>query len=122
MNDKKLTNQYKGTNGENVAANFLLQKGYNIIERNWRYKHWEIDLIVSKENKLHFIEVKTRTSKQFGNPEESIGTKKMTALKNGIEQYLLQHTEWLLIQIDVVAIIMNNEKVEEIFFIEDVFF
>jgi putative endonuclease len=122
MNDKKLTNQYKGTNGENVAANFLLQKGYNIIERNWRYKHWEIDLIVSKENKLHFIEVKTRTSKQFGNPEESIGTKKMTALKNGIEQYLLQHTKWLLIQIDVVAIIMNNEKVEEIFFIEDVFF
>jgi putative endonuclease len=122
MNDKKLTNQDKGINGENVAANFLLQKGYKIIERNWRYKHWEIDLIVSKENKLHFIEVKTRTSKQFGNPEESIGIKKMGSLKKGIEQYLVQHTEWKFIQIDVVAIIMSNEEIKEIFFIEDVFF
>ena len=82
-------NQDKGTKGENVATDYLLQKDYTIIERNWRYKHWEIDIIASKNKKLHFVEVKTRTNKKFGNPEESINEKKMNALKKGAEQYLL---------------------------------
>lgn len=122
MDNNKLTNQYKGANGENVAAAYLLQKGYSIIERNWRYKHSEIDIIASKENKLHFVEVKTRTSKLFGNPEESVDNKKMNALKKGAEQYLFQNQQWQHIQFDVVAIKMKKELVEEIFFIEDVFF
>ena len=122
MNDKKLTNQDKGANGENVAVAYLLQKGYSIIERNWRHKHSEIDIIAAKENKLHFVEVKTRTSKRFGNPEESVGEKKMNALKKGAEEYLYQNQQWQHIQFDIIAITMKNEIVEEIFFIADVFF
>ncbi|MCX6209605.1 MAG: YraN family protein [Bacteroidetes bacterium] len=111
-----------GNKGENVATEYLLQNGYTIIERNWRYKHWEIDIICSRNKKLHFVEVKTRTNKKFGNPEESINESKMNALKKGAEMYLLQNEQWTLIQFDVVAITMNKEIIEEIFFIEDVFF
>lgn len=115
-------NQDKGTKGENVATDYLLQKDYTIIERNWRYKHWEIDIIASKNKKLHFVEVKTRTNKKFGNPEESINEKKMNALKKGAEQYLLINEQWTIIQFDVIAITLNKTEVEEIFLIEDVFF
>ena len=122
MNNNKLTNQDKGNNGENVATAYLLQKGYTILERNWRYKHSEIDIIASKNSKLHFVEVKTRTNKQFGNPEESVGVKKMNALKKGADEYLFQHQEWKFIEFDIISIKMSGEKIEEIFFIEDVFF
>lgn len=111
-----------GNKGENVATTFLLQKGYVIIARNWRYKNYEIDIICSKDNKLHFVEVKTRTSNKFGNPEESINQTKMNALKKAAEQYLIQNEQWTLIQFDVVAITFRKEALEEIFFIEDVFF
>lgn len=122
MNEKKLNNIDKGTNGENVAAAYLLQNGYTIIDRNWRFKHWEIDIIASKENKLHFVEVKTRTSKKFGNPEEGVNEKKMSSLKKGAEEYFFQNPQWSLIQFDVIAVTMRKEIVEEIFLIEDVFF
>ena len=115
-------NQYKGNLGENVATEFLLQNGYTIIERNWRHKHWEIDIIASKSNTLHFVEVKTRTNKKFGNPEESIGAKKMNALKKGAEEYLLLNPQWINIQFDVIAIKLYKQIVEEIFMIEDVYF
>ncbi|MFY7964489.1 MAG: YraN family protein [Chitinophagaceae bacterium] len=120
--NKKLNNIDKGNNGENVAAAYLLQNGYCIIERNWRHKHWEIDIIASKENKLHFIEVKTRTNKKMGNPESAVTEKKMNTLKKGAEEYLFQNQQWTKIQFDVVAIIINKEVVEEILLIEDVFF
>jgi len=81
MNEIGLKNIDKGNNGENVAASYLLQNGYGILERNWRFKHWEIDIIAFRDNKLHFIEVKTRTSKKFGNPEQSVTEKKMNSLK-----------------------------------------
>jgi putative endonuclease len=122
MSEIGLKNIDKGNNGENVAASYLLQNGYSILERNWRFKHWEIDIIASKENKLHFVEVKTRTSKKFGNPEQSVTEKKMNSLKKGAEEYLFQNQQWQFIQFDVIAITMNKQKVDEIFLIEDVFF
>jgi putative endonuclease len=122
MNENKLNNIDKGTIGENVAATYLLQNGYTILYRNWRFKHWEIDIIASKENKLHFVEVKTRTSKKFGNPEEGVNEKKMSSLKKGAEEYLFQNQQWGFIQFDVIAVTLKKEIVEEIFLIEDVFF
>ncbi len=122
MSKNKLNNIDRGNKGENVAATFLLQNGYTILQRNWRFKHWEIDIIASKENKLHFVEVKTRTSKKFGNPEEGVNEKKMSSLKKGAEEYLFQNQQWSFIQFNVIAITMKKEIVEEIFLIEDVFF
>ncbi len=120
--NKKTSNQHKGTYGENIATNFLNENGFVVLERNWRYKHCEVDIICKKNNTIHFIEVKTRTSNEFGNPEESINDKKMNALKKAAEQYLIEHPEYLLIQFDVIAIKINHQKVEDLFVIEDVFF
>lgn len=122
MTNKKTNNQYKGTLGENIATNYLVENGFVILERNWRYKHCEVDIICQKNNILHFVEVKTRFSNQFGNPEESINEKKMNALKKAAEEYLSQNQKWNFLQFDVIAIKLNGAKIEEIYFIGDVFF
>src|ERR1044072_8541437 len=91
-----------GTDGEDLAVKYLIEKGYSILHRNWRYSHWEIDIIASYKNKLHFIEVKTRRTDTFGHPEESITRKKMRLLMQSAEQFLFQHPRWKLVQFDVV--------------------
>lgn len=111
-----------GRLGEEMAASFLIKKGYQIKERNWRFRHWEVDIIASLRNKLHFVEVKTRNSLRFGKPEESISREKMTHLRNAAEQYQYQHPEWKYIQFDVIAITLVNGIAKEIYLIEDVYF
>ena len=116
-----MNNKHTGDKGETIAANFLQRKGFEILERNWRHKHLEIDIIASKNDKLFFIEVKTRTNTKFGLPEESITKAKMNHLKVGAEGYLALNPQWEKIQFDVISIMITKEK-EEIFLIEDVFF
>ena len=115
-------NQLKGNQGEELAATYLVKKGYSLLERNWRFRRWEVDIIASKDRFLHFIEVKTRHSLCFGRPEESITRDKMSNLRNAAEEYQYQHPEWKYIQFDVLAITIMNEEVKEIFMIEDVYF
>ena len=115
-------NNETGNLGEEIATKFLTEKGYSLLHRNWRFSHWEVDIIVSKENKLHFIEVKTRHTTQYGRPEESIKKDKMQALKNAAEAYLNIHPQWKYIQFDVVAIMLWNDEPREIFLIEDIYF
>lgn len=118
----KLNTKNTGNIGEELAAQWLLQKGFCILARNWRYKHSEVDIIASQKNILHFIEVKTRNSTQFGQPEESINTTKMNALKKAAVAYVEQNTEWKKIQFDVMAITLKPNNNHEFFMIEDVFF
>jgi putative endonuclease len=115
-------NQNKGNKGEELAAAYLLSKGYSILERNWRFRHWEVDIIAAKNRFLYFIEVKTRHSLRYGRPEESITRDKMNNLKNAAEEYQYQHPEWKYIQFDVIAITMINDEAREILQIEDVYF
>ncbi len=116
------TNKSTGDEGEELAAVYLQKHGYTILERNYRFRHWEVDIIASKEKFLHFFEVKTRRSNRFGNPEESIGRDKMTCLKNVAEEYQYQHPTWKYIQFNVLAITMNYGEPIEYFLIEDVYF
>ena len=101
-----------GSTGEKLAATWLTEKGYIIKEINWRYRHLEVDIIAQKADTLHFIEVKTRTSTRYGNPEESITTAKMKNLKDAAEQYQVKNPGWKWIQFDVLAILFRNEKVD----------
>ena len=67
-----MTNKIIGKYGEDVAKNFLIKKGFQILETNYRYSRVaEIDIIASKKDVLHFIEVKTRTQEFFGKPARS---------------------------------------------------
>lgn len=65
-----------GKTGEKLAADWL-EKGFTILEKNWRHKRLEVDIIAEKDNLLHFIEVKSRSSQNYGLPEESVSLKKL---------------------------------------------
>ncbi len=109
-----------GKEGEALAVGWLTQHGYYMLHQNWRHSHWEIDIIASKEKRLHIIEVKTRTSAMFGHPEENMDTKKMQYLINAAEEYLYQNPQWQQLQFDILAITINKNEVEY-FLIEDVY-
>lgn len=116
-------NKNIGNQGEQLAVAYLQQQGFTILERNWRYRFWEVDLIASKDQLLHFIEVKTRTSMTYGYPEESITTGKMESLKNAAEQYQYLHPQWQYLQFDVLSInLYFSGKPTEYLLIEDVYF
>ncbi len=115
-------NQATGKKGEQIAASFLLDNGYEIQEKNWRHHHLEVDIIASKNGRLHIVEVKTRNSTRYGHPEESITKNKMKFLKNAAEAYQYQHKQWLYLQFDVIAITLISDIETEIFLIEDVYF
>lgn len=116
-----MNNLLTGRNGEDLAVAYLLQHDFTILERNWRYARVEIDIIASKNNVLHFIEVKTRTSTRFGLPEESVSVKKMEQLKKGAEEYQYRNSQWKDIQFDVLAI--NISKSDTQYWLnEDVYF
>ncbi len=101
-----------GSTGEKLAVEWLRKKGFNIKEINWRYKHLEVDIIAHKDDTLHFIEVKTRTTTEFGHPEESITKVKMKNLRDAAEQYQFLNPGWKWIQFDVLAILFKNGKVD----------
>ena len=115
-------NKDTGFLGENKAADYLLGMGFSILFRNWRYKHLEIDIIASKGNCLHIIEVKTRRTTAYGFPEQHIDAQKMQHLKNAATLFQYQYPIWKMLQFDVIAIQLYSEAKWELFFIEDVYF
>ena len=70
-----------GKTGEKMAINWLRERGYAILEQNWRHARWEVDVIAEKEMVLHFIEIKTRRSWNFGLPEDSVGKNRRALLE-----------------------------------------
>jgi putative endonuclease len=117
MTDKIKT----GTDGEDQAANFLSQKGFDILERNYRFKKSEIDLIVRRGNWLVFIEVKTRTSTAFGHPEEFVDYQKRKMIFAGALEYMTAKNWQGNVRYDIVAITIARGK-SEIHHIEDAFY
>lgn len=109
-----------GKKGEALAAVWLEQRGYTLLHKNWRYKNWEIDIIAHKKERLHIIEVKTRTSEAYGYPEENMDAKKMQYLINAAEEYMEQDERWKQLQFDILAISIVENKTEY-FLIEDVY-
>jgi len=91
--------------GESLAANFLMQQGYTILERNIRTPYGEIDLIAQDEENLVFVEVKTRASLTLGPPEISITARKQEHMLAAAQAYLQAHPHlqgnW---RVDVIAI------------------
>lgn len=109
-----------GRIGEEMAVKYLLDKGYTILHRNWRYKNWETDIIATKKSVLHFIEVKTRRTTTFGHPEDDVSKKKIKNLMGAAEEFLLLYPEWKQIQFDILSITIEKNKKPEFFLIEDV--
>jgi putative endonuclease len=109
-----------GREGEELAVAWLQAKGYLILHRNWRHSYFELDIVASKENTLHFIEVKTRTTDRYGYPEEDVTLKKLERLMNAGEEFLHQHPQWKRVQYDILSIRLSPHQTPEYFFLEDV--
>lgn len=110
-----------GIDGENLATEWLQKKGYEILHRNWKYSHYEIDIIALKDKTLHFIEVKARHSTSFGYPEESVGKQKFKRLQRAADQFLYLNPQYKWICYDILAITLFGNKEPEYFLLEDVF-
>lgn len=101
-------NRMVGAKGEDYAAHYLHSKGYEIVVRNFHTRYGEIDIIARKKNELVFVEVKTRTKKAFGAPEESISFIKARRLRRTIAKFLLDKPVYVAWRIDVIAIKLNS--------------
>lgn len=100
MTDKIKT----GAKGENLAAEFLQRKGFEIVARNFRYKRSEIDLIIKRENWIIFVEVKTRSSDTFGEPEQFVDLKKARMIFQAAEEYIFSNDWHGHVRFDVVSV------------------
>ncbi len=108
MNSKLLI----GNLGEKLACDFLLNKNYEIVKRNFRCKSGEIDIIAVDRitNELAFIEVKTRTNTNYGLPCEAVNMVKIQHIKKCISTYLSQNTaENCNIRIDVIEVLLKGK-------------
>lgn len=104
-----------------MAARFLIDKGFEIVERNYRHKRLEIDLIVKKDNWLIFVEVKLRTSDDYGYPEDFVDYKKAKNIVDGAEHYTYDKNWQGNVRYDIVSIRLQKDQTE-IIQIEDAFY
>jgi len=112
--------QELGTWGEQVASDYLIQKGYEILGRNIRTPHGEIDILASLDQTLIFVEVKTRTNTSFGNPENAITSRKLIHMEASAGYYI-QNIEYAgTWQCDAIAILKLASKPPEIVHFENV--
>lgn len=107
---KQTSKQSLGSQGEKLARSFLEAKGYTFIDQNFHSRYGEIDLIMKYHHEYVFVEVKTRTSRQFGTAIESITPSKIQKIYQTAQKYIWthEHNESMLFQIDAVCIDFEN--------------
>ena len=99
-----------GRMGEEVAATYLRQNGYQILARNWSTRLGEIDLIAKKQQEIVFVEVRTTRGLRFGYGFQSVDVRKQQRVRRLAMQYIQQHKlGHLPIRFDVISVLMNRE-------------
>lgn len=111
----KTFNRLKGNQGEEMAANWLIDHGYQLIEKNNSTKFGELDIIATKNDILIFVEVKFKQTEDFGTPEEMIGKNKLMQVRRTAEIYLLTNPDiankFDKYQIDAVCIVEETGRI-----------
>lgn len=135
---KPTQKQTIGKKGEELALQFLIEKGFEKLATNYRAgkgngigSNGEIDIIVKKENIIHFIEVKTRKNDDFGNPEDFVSEAQANKISQTAELFLEKYEEELsqesnyefkgFIQFDIISILFEKDNLKEILHLEDAF-
>lgn len=105
-----------GNTGEQIAVNYLIDKGYTIRERNFRYLKAEIDIIAQTKNTLAIVEVKTRSRADLGNPQDFISKKQIQNLIQAADHYVVSNSLDVSVRFDVVALLKTAQgfKIEHI--------
>ena len=110
-----MNNIEKGKLGEEIAFKYILSRGGNVIEKNYRTKMGEVDLIARLNGELVFVEVKSRSNINYGYPSESVNYKKKRKIINVAKYYILENSlENLSIRFDVIEIYFNEKKINHI--------
>ena len=100
-----------GKNGEDIAEEYLIDNGYEIIQRNFSCKQGEIDIIAKDKDEYVFVEVKTRTNRNYGNPAAAVTFYKRKHIIKSVEYYLfLRKLENEYVRIDVIEIFQEKEE------------
>ena len=100
-----------GNYGEDIAVNYLVNKGYKVIERNFRCKMGEIDIVAGKDHILIFVEVKTRRGTVYGLPCEAVTSEKLEHIRRAAALYSLKNNLTEAQQrIDVIEVLCRGEK------------
>lgn len=99
-----------GKTGEEFAANYLQENGYEILQKNYTFQKAEIDIIAQKDNILAVIEVKTRSSLAFGLPQDFVKPKKIQLLVKAINHYVEKNDLDVNVRFDIIAISKNGEQ------------
>ena len=110
-----------GKTGEDLAAAWLNANQYTLLHRNWRYAHYEIDIIALKENILCFIEVKCLNSTERGYPEDKVTRKKFRNIQFAADHYLYLYPGYKWIQYHILSITLYKDREPEYFLLEDVY-
>ena len=110
-----------GKKGENQAVIYLQKKGYDIVKTNFVFQKAEIDIIARIENVLAIVEVKTRSSIDFGLPQDFVKPKKIQLLVKAVNEYMIVNDLDLEVRFDIIAIHKNDSNFE-IEHIEDAFY
>ncbi|MBP5514992.1 MAG: YraN family protein [Bacteroidaceae bacterium] len=109
-----------GRRGEDLAAEYLETKGYSILDRNWKSGHKDIDIIARTAQEVVFVEVKTRSSVDFGDPWEAVNHGKLRHLKSAINHYLHYRDIDLPVRFDIISVVGADSSHPEIEHIEDI--
>ena len=116
-----MTNKTIGKYGEDLAKDFLIKKGFKILETNFHYsKMAEIDIIARKDDTVHLVEVKTRSSDNFGSPIEAINKKKIESIYQAGLFYIKKNNKCSKIQIDAVGIVLDKNNPPKYTFLENI--
>ncbi|MDX9893723.1 MAG: YraN family protein [Patescibacteria group bacterium] len=99
-----------GRRGEQLAKVHLQRRGYQIINQNYRTRQGEVDLICLHQGIIHFVEVKTRSTKSYGWPEEAVNAAKLSKISLAAQAYLAEHNTTRPWQIDVLSISINQQN------------
>lgn len=98
-----------GTKGENLAVDFLLKNGYTIVARNYTYQKAEVDIMAQKEEILVVVEVKTRTSADFGDPQQFLKPKQIQRIIKAVDEFVNVNELDVEVRFDIIAIVLNKK-------------
>lgn len=110
-----------GEIGEELAAEHLVKNGYDILERNYTYQKAEVDIIAQKGNTLVVVEVKTRSTADFGNPQDFLKPKQIKRLVMAVDAYINENDLEVEVRFDIIAIVIEGKTVD-LEHLEDAFY
>ena len=99
-----------GKRGEELATQYLTEKGYEILERNWRNKHKEIDIIAKDGECLVIVEVKTRQTDEYGDPDIAVTRQKQWRLISAANAYVFQNKLDIDARFDIISIVFHDDE------------